>query len=925
MSQESSNENTDQFTDSGVVNKLLSYRYAFAVFVVMVFMFAVRAQSYDKLVTSYGLVFPGNDPWYHFRTVMYTVNNWPAVLTFDPLSGYPNGASAGTFGTLYDQILATIALIIGLGNPSSQLVRQIMVFTPAVISSLITIPVYFMARHLTESRRAGLLSVGILALMPGVFLSRGLVGVADHNIAEPFFLMTAVYLLMRAIRISESAIVLPEVVREAAESQEFGEIRQWMIAVAAATIGLTAYLLVWPPSIMIFGLLGFSLGLYALLQYGGQFTAQPALLASAAMMTFLTVVALFTAQTFGFQTNRPSLLHAVFAGGAFLGFVALIFGERLANQYDISTAGYVGSVVGLSGLGSVLVWLFSPSAVSLVLGNVRRLLGIESGGAISTIGEEQALTVNQIIFSEYGLTIVVFAFALLGLLAQISRLYGNDEPFADRLFVLVVALFIAAISIRNARFNYYFAPVISVFTGYAVYHTIGYVGLPDSLSNVKGYQVIALIAIVSLLVPVLVAPVGSTVAARGDAISTQSYQDWHDTLDWMSDNTPEPDVEQYPQNVDTEDGDYDYAESDYGVMSWWDYGHWISVTGERIPVANPFQQHANEAAQYLLAEDAESAEREVSEMSDETNDIRYVAIDWKMVSPYSKFTAPVVFHDTFQPTDMYERYFIRQNGQLRLATLQPSQPYYDTLMVKLYKSHGSRMETGPYVINYEIEQTTSGQTVRLLDGQQPIKVFNSTEDAKSYADDRPTSAFGGVGTNPSEPVEALEHYRLVKSSDTNSFNRSGYRRPALRTNQLSNGTISPLEINSNPSTVKLFERVSGAQIDGSEAPPNSTVELSVQLFDTTTGQPFTYEQHAEVAADGTFSATVPYAGVEREQVDTNTAVQSLGQYQLQTVDGGHTGNVTVTEQDVVSEDRDPVTVELQTVGEQGSPQNTSEE
>jgi len=31
-------------------------------------------------------------------------------------------------------------------------------------------------------------------------------------------------------------------------------------------------------------------------------------------------------------------------------------------------------------------------------------------------------------------------------------------------------------------------------------------------------------------------------------------------------------------------------EGEYGVLSWWDYGHWITTIGERIPNANPFQQ-----------------------------------------------------------------------------------------------------------------------------------------------------------------------------------------------------------------------------------------------------------------------------------------------------------------------------------------------
>ena len=35
-----------------------------------------------------------------------------------------------------------------------------------------------------------------------------------------------------------------------------------------------------------------------------------------------------------------------------------------------------------------------------------------------------------------------------------------------------------------------------------------------------------------------------------------------------------------------------------------DYGHWITTLGERIPTANPFQQNARQAANFLLVPNA---------------------------------------------------------------------------------------------------------------------------------------------------------------------------------------------------------------------------------------------------------------------------------------------------------------------------------
>ncbi|GAI14766.1 unnamed protein product, partial [marine sediment metagenome] len=41
---------------------------------------------------------------------------------------------------------------------------------------------------------------------------------------------------------------------------------------------------------------------------------------------------------------------------------------------------------------------------------------------------------------------------------------------------------------------------------------------------------------------------------------------------------------------------YEYPESSYSVMSWWDYGHWITRIAHRIPISNPFQQGASLSA-----------------------------------------------------------------------------------------------------------------------------------------------------------------------------------------------------------------------------------------------------------------------------------------------------------------------------------------
>ncbi|MFB6197669.1 MAG: STT3 domain-containing protein, partial [Halobacteriaceae archaeon] len=180
---------------------------------VVVVMFALRMQSYTNFIRNGEVYFSGNDAWYHFREVMYTVKHWPRTIPFDPWTNFPYGTFVGQFGTLYDQIVATVALIIGLGSPSQELIAKTLLVVPAVAGAFAAIPVYFLGKHLS-GRIAGLFSAIVLMLLPGTFLSRTLVGVADHNAVEPLMMALSIFGLIVALQKAEATMPVWEVVRE---------------------------------------------------------------------------------------------------------------------------------------------------------------------------------------------------------------------------------------------------------------------------------------------------------------------------------------------------------------------------------------------------------------------------------------------------------------------------------------------------------------------------------------------------------------------------------------------------------------------------------------------------------------------------------------------------------------------------------------
>jgi dolichyl-diphosphooligosaccharide--protein glycosyltransferase len=276
-------------------------------------MAAIRLRSYDNFIRDGEIYFSGNDAWYHYREVMYTVQNWPSTIPFDPWTYYPYGTFQGQFGTLYDQIVATAALIIGLGSPSPELVGRTLIIAPAIGGALAVIPVYFIGKRLC-GRIAGLFGAIVLLLLPGSFLSRTLVGVADHNAIEPLAMILAIASFVVALQKAKATLPVWEVVREelleAREVKTIEEPLKWSLLAGFLT-GI--YLWVWPPAVFLVGIIG----LFAVVKIASDVvneqTPEPVAFVVAVSMLVVAVMSLVVLDETSFTTTILSLLQPVAA------------------------------------------------------------------------------------------------------------------------------------------------------------------------------------------------------------------------------------------------------------------------------------------------------------------------------------------------------------------------------------------------------------------------------------------------------------------------------------------------------------------------------------------------------------------------------------------------------------------------------------
>jgi dolichyl-diphosphooligosaccharide--protein glycosyltransferase len=906
-----------------------------AMALILAFMLWVRIRAAERFVHDGEVFFSGNDPWYHLRQVTYTVRNYPEVMPFDVWTQFPYGTSVGQFGTLFDQIVATTALVVGLGTPDQHTVAMTLLYAPAVFGALVAIPTYLLGRRL-QGQVAGLVAAGVLALLPGLFLRRGLVGTADHNIAEPFFQAFAV--LAMGLALAVAARERP--VWEQFAARDVDALRPVVGWSALAGVAVALYLWTWPPGILLVGIFGVFFTLFLSLRYARGASPEHAAIAGAVAMGVTALLALVPFGTVGFDPVRPSLVQPVFAALVAVGCVFMAWLARGWDARDLPRWGYPATVFGLIALLAGLASVLTPDIFGLVVNNLQRFIGFSAGAGTRTIAEAQPTPMTfGAVFGQYGLTFFVAVFAALLVLAR--SLY-REEANPEEGLVLVWFLFMIAAAFTQVRFNYYLAVPVAVLSGYVLGWGVDALdagGAIESISDVEAYQVmVALLVAMVVFVP-LVVPVTSQSTYKPTAPSVGEQAgpgadvlQWNGALQWMERATPAEghyggaDNAQQLRHYGTypKVDDYNYPEGAYGVMSWWDYGHWITVLGERIPNANPFQQGARRAANFLLAPNESDAAAVLAAMDEEDAETRYVMVDWMMVTPGSKFGAPTVFYNRYDTqTRDFRKAMLRQtqSGGYRFGRWVRTQRYYESMMVRLYRYHGSAQRPQPVVVDWS-QMAADGRYLLPPEEGKVVKQFDNMSAARTYVQRDGTSQIGGIGQFPSEYVPALQHYRLVKTTSGTMPTRQAYSEGLLR---------------ASPAYVKVFERVPGATIRG-EAPPNTTVAAAVPMRIPSLGTTFTYVQRAEVGPDGEFNMTVPYSTTGYgqwgpEEGYTNISVRANGSYtfttspQLGQVDGNATlvryrASAEVPEAKVIGEDDSPVRVTLEAEPIQ-NPQNGS--
>jgi dolichyl-diphosphooligosaccharide--protein glycosyltransferase len=673
-----------------------------------------------------------NDALYHMRLIDSLARNYPHRAVVDPYLG--PGAPDVAVPPLFDLLVASVAWVLGLGAPSSRTVEVVGALVPPILGALTATLVFLIGARLFD-RRTGLLAAALLAIAPGQFLVRSVLGFTDHHVAEAFLAALTILACLAALQTDEP--------------------RRRLGRAALTGAALSAYLLTWGGG----ALLVFVLCAWGVVQYVvNDFHRRPDGRVAQVLLPALSLalVALLALQDRGFWRFAVQTASVV---AALMVVAALEAGRRSLGSLGAPRGSMLALGAGVAVGGALLAAVLAPELTGRIVSDLQRFRPGSSGLTVSEVRpllwRDGALSFRAPLDS-FG---PPFFVALVALVALAWRGLRTAEPPLLLLVAWTTTMYLATLG--QNRFGYYLAVNVALLTGWACRRAR--LGVDTRQDRCRPWRAVA------------AGPDGNRHGRRGvRAEPLLAYRTtridhglpagYRASLDWLRRNTPEPFAAP----------DYYHARyrpgatlsPAYTVMAWWDYGYEIIRRSRRVPVANPTQAGAEIAARFFTALD----EPEAMGILDHARS-RYVIAHRgvPMLPRGSLFKGsfpnlvvwagkdPEKFWETFQVKD--------GQGRLRPTTLFLPE-YYRTMIVRLYAFGGKRAvpRDSTYVLTYAERRGADGAIVKeALDTQR----FRTYEDALGYLDHagHANRVIGGLDPELTPvPLEPLTRLRLIHES-----------------------------------------------------------------------------------------------------------------------------------------------------------------
>ncbi|MFN3384010.1 MAG: oligosaccharyl transferase, archaeosortase A system-associated [Archaeoglobaceae archaeon] len=752
-----------------------------------------------------------NDPWYYYRLIENCIHNFPTRIWFDPMTQYPYGTFTH-FGPFLVYLSAIVAMLANATSDES--LRAVLVFIPAIGGILAIFSVFFLVKN-AFGKRCAIISALLISIIPGQYLHRSMLSFNDHHVWEVFWMTTSLAFFLLITRGDWN--------------------RKSLIYAILGGLSFGLYILSWAAGFT-FGLLIVSI-LFLAMIIG---IKVPENTFKLTLIYFLSAALVYLP----FAFNAPSspvlyspmqLLMLLFY--ATITFVLWQFDLRYEALKKFIRIGKETALILLAIIGVLAISAIFPE-FSITIGTVTGYLQ-PKGGAL-TIGEVYPFFFLGGSFSlapayyHFGVT---FFFAVPAIVYLAFRSYKQKDLKDLSILLWAIALFIALWG--QNRFAYYFAAVCAVFAGLAlekIFEKFQVYKAFIERSKKRNFSVFR-VAIAVLLALLLIYPTYSLADSQSRGVGALNKQ-WFDAMTWLRNNTPDNGYKEYYYQI-YERGKfnekYEYPFETYGVISWWDYGHWILAIGKRMAIANPFQQGIGNfydeipgAAPFFVARNESYVEKVAESLN-----VRYVVSDIEMAT--GKFYAMATWAEGDLP--LAEKYYdgvlyLTQQGNLGIGyqippnayplVRLPSKLYYETMEAKLHIFDGSGLKH--YRLIYESAPSDEWSVYLANPHLSPVEiaVYETLQRARYGA---------GASFVAQEIFIKFVYLNLYRAEfgtpvDTKA---SGY--------------------------VKIFERVKGVVVKGKAS--SDFVEVNATIK-TNQGRVFEYYQKVKVN-NGEFEVVLPYS------------------------------------------------------------------
>ena len=725
------------------MSKIDSLSVRTKILLVMLLAFLIRLFPLSSLFSEGRVTFVSYDSYYHMRSILYTTQHFPGHILSDPYINYPFGFDI-SWPPLYDMTISLLALIVGLGTPSTVTIEIVAALFPVILGTLSLIPLYYAASSLF-GRRVGFYSTVVLAVMP-IHIAVSMFGATDHHVAEILLSTAAFALFIFSLREGYSSDLCGKLTKT--DLLVCVRSRSVLYAIGAG-ITLAVSVLTWTGSPIFIGLFALYVPVQLALdlrlkRHSGYLFVSSCVMYLSALVFMIPVVLSMAREGYELSAAFVSWFHVLYI------LSMLLFGSICwALAYLIGKKGswwhYPFAILALIAVAMAGIRSLMPTFFSNIASGIGYLLGFDE--TISTINEALPLFWDQYgnftLGSVWGGFGLFFFVALVSFLVILRKCEPSKNP--DIAFFVVWSIIFFVLAISQRRFMYLLSINVTVLSAYFMGQLHSWL-VPGEVKEhgrkhkkVKADQsnLPLLLAVGMLLLPGFLISVA--------AVSNPSIMpsDWEETLDWIKDNTPATSYYNDPSNT-----------PEYGILSWWDFGNWIIYRSQRPVVTNNFQPSVQETAVFFLSQDGSKA----SNMLDERN-VKYIVTDITMVKGKFFSIAKLAGED-------YDSFFDEETvtrGSSTVTTKVENDKFKNAMLVKLHVYDGSG--SGHYRLVYE-----SNTTVTRDPEVKYVKVFEYVRGVTITGKAEPGEIVYGATTLVSNQERKFDYYNSAVADEGGTYN-----------------------------------------------------------------------------------------------------------------------------------------------------------